>query len=131
MTPELDKSIDVAIDKTDLNYQGSIRKFSQALIADLLKGLDARGPQDGIGKSWNGCLRFIRNRVGIGGDTPAPITPERVLLNECVQAAALAGCESPGAPSAPAIQAMVRVLTKGLSGPEVRAVLQRVGIGGE
>jgi hypothetical protein len=62
-------------------------------------------------------------------DAPVTITPERVLLNECVQAAALAGCESPGAPSAPAIQAMVRVLTKGLSGPEVRAVLQRAGIG--
>ena len=40
MTAELDKAIDVAIDKTDLNYQGNIRKFSQALIADFLDGLD-------------------------------------------------------------------------------------------
>jgi hypothetical protein len=103
--------------------------FAQALIRDLTD--DMFWPDSAENSLWNLCLEAIRTRVGIGCDTPAPITPERVLLNECVQAAALAGCESPGAPSAPAIQAMVRVLTKGLSGPEVRAVLHRAGIGGE
>ena len=67
MTDRLDRAIDVAIDKTDLNYQGDIRKFSRALIADLLEGMeDGCIPQEY--SVWNACLRAIRTRAGIGGE---------------------------------------------------------------
>ncbi len=72
MTERLDRAIKEAYrnidgehdECADMNIE---RQYARALIADLLEGMEDND-DDSMSIGWNGCLRTIRDRAGIGGE---------------------------------------------------------------